>query len=235
MESNNLTSTDLGLKTNYLYEILATTFSKQGKIPNTSAMGIRLISEDLMQMRPFQNTKTFQNLRETGIVSINLIDDIYLYALAALKNKKLGIGFQDDHYDYEEMEIRLNLESKSSKLMIPYINKSWAVMKCIVVGEKPIVKKDPLGDVELLELQLRIISIRKFKDSQKLFNRAENIALESIILATRLKASKETHKEELFKELHNKLDENIKDIKRFGKNPQVQKVLDVISRYVEHL
>ncbi|GAH04626.1 unnamed protein product, partial [marine sediment metagenome] len=50
--------TSLGLEMNYLYEVLATTYSiKDNKlVPNTAAMGIRLLENNTLKIWPFPNT-----------------------------------------------------------------------------------------------------------------------------------------------------------------------------------
>ena len=92
---------DYGLEKDNLYEILATTFSlsvPSGDVePNTSCMGINLIENDLIKINPFPNTTTLKNLRETGIITLNFVDNIYLYALAALKGTNSSITFPLNH------------------------------------------------------------------------------------------------------------------------------------------
>ena len=53
----------LGLERNYLYEIVATTYSIEGqnKIPNGSCMGIRFIDNAFLTITPHHTTITYEN------------------------------------------------------------------------------------------------------------------------------------------------------------------------------
>ena len=227
---------NLGLKQNYLYEILATTFSKEEIfIPNTSCMGIRVIENNLIQIKPFPNTRTYNNLKATGIITINFIGDVYLYALAALKSPDSSIQFPLKYYDFMELENPFNEDTEISTITIPFIKKAWAILTCIIAGEKDVLKKDQMGEFIIPEFKLHVISYKKLKDSHKLFNRAENLALESIILATRLSIAKDQGDKSLLNTIHGKLTDNIENIDRFGKNEKAIKAIEVIKQYIKNL
>ena len=70
---------NLGLKNDYLYEILATTLSFRDKAiyPNTSCMGIRIRNNQII-LKPYQNTKTYENLKTNSLICINFALSIYL-------------------------------------------------------------------------------------------------------------------------------------------------------------
>jgi len=106
---------DLGLHKNYLYEVLTTTFSKSQKriIPNTASMGIRLLNDGMIKITPYPNTTTFKNLNENGIAVFNFVDNIYLYALASLKESNSLIGlteFPNELYEYYDIPLNTNLK-----------------------------------------------------------------------------------------------------------------------------
>jgi hypothetical protein len=73
------------------------------------------------------------------------------------------------------------------------------------------------------------------KDSFKLFNRAENLALESIILATRLKVAMDKNDKSLVVSIQEKIDNYAKEIERFGNNKNALKGIQVVSEYVKEL
>ena len=58
---------DFGLKKDYLYEVIATSYSitDDGTAikPNASCMGIRLVENDRIQIKPFYSTSTYENLK----------------------------------------------------------------------------------------------------------------------------------------------------------------------------
>ncbi|MHA1291213.1 MAG: DUF447 domain-containing protein [Promethearchaeota archaeon] len=264
MSITNFNPKDFGLKKDILYEILATAFIKNKKtnqiMANTSCMGIRLIENNFIKIMPFQHTITFKNLSRTKLITINFVEDIDLYAYAALKqykspkreqiqktpddgNSKTGPpitlfgtkGFPERYYDSYKILTRSEENNNLEELIMPYINKSWGVLFCKVVDQKDMVRKDKFGTIKLTEFKLKVISHRKFKESHKIFNRAENLALETIILATRLNIAKETHQQEVFDKIKGRINEFMKEIERFGKNKKALKAIEVVSNYVWNL
>ena len=64
---------------------------------------------------------------------------------------------------------------------------SWGVVFCILYNEREVNSKDTLGRIIASEFQFKVLETKKLKESFKIFNRAENLVLEVIILATRIK------------------------------------------------
>jgi len=219
---------DIGLRIKFLYEILATTFSKTQEklVPNTASMGIRLIEEDIINIFPYPNTTTFKNLKENKFLTINFVDNVYLYALASLKdfdsNKHLE-EFSLNYYDFYRF---------TDKITLPYLKQAWATLFCKVIDETQFTKNDDLGSVIISEFKLEVISFKKYRESFNLYNRAENLALETIILATRLKLAEQKGEKTLYLEYKSKIEYNIEQIKRFGKNLNALKVVDRVQRFI---
>jgi hypothetical protein len=65
-----------------IIECILTTVSREGEA-NFAPMGV-LWGEDKLTIRPYRETTTFRNLRETGHAVVNLIDDVYCFAQAAI-------------------------------------------------------------------------------------------------------------------------------------------------------
>jgi len=219
---------DFGLKKDNLYEIIATTYSKteDGKEikPNASCMGIRMIKGDQIQISPFYSTTTYKNLKEYSLIVINFVDDVYLYALAALKEPNSPIGlidFPSNYYDFKYLESRA--------MDVPYIKKAWGILIGEVSHEFQKTKMDDLGEVIIPVFKLDVIYSEKFKESNRIFNRAENLALETIILATRLKIAKEKQNRPLYIKIHEKIIDHIENIKRFGKNEKALRTIELVS------
>ena len=82
---------------------------------------------------------------------------------------------------------------------------------------------------------LDVISSELFQASYKLFNRAENLALEAIISTTRLKIAKDNKNKLLFSEILDKVNEDIKNIIRFGKNEKAIKTIELVKNYINSL
>jgi len=223
-----------GLKQGNLYEIIATTYSltknSKGIKPNASCMGIRMIEGEQIQISPFYKTTTYKNLKESSLVTINFVDDIYLYALAALKEPNSLVeltDFPSDYYDFKYLE--------SISMDFPYIKKAWGILIGEVSQEFQKVKTDNLGEYIMPVFKLDVIYSEKLKDSYKLFNRAENLALETIILATRLKVAKENENKILLSKIHEKILDYEENIKRFGKSEKALKTMQLVNRYINRL
>ena len=66
-----------------------------------------------------------------------------------------------------------------------------------------------------------------------MFNRAENLALEAIILATRFKIAKENNNKELYIIYKNRIEEYIEKIKSFGENKKALNAVRVILNFLK--
>jgi hypothetical protein len=75
----------------------------------------------------------------------------------------------------------------------------------------------------------------KFKDSFKLFNRTENIALESIILATRLKIAYIKKDQLQFSKILEIIEKKLENARKFGKNLNALKSIDLVEKYIKCL
>lgn len=223
---------DIGLRKHYLYEILATTFSKiqENFIPNTASMGIRVIDNNVISILPYPSTTTFKNLKKSRYLTINLVDNVYLYAVASLKNldkNKNLENFSSESYTFFKIS-----ETSENDIVFPYLKEAWAAIFCKTIDEIQFDKKDNFGNTIISEFKLKAISIKKFKESFKLFNRAENIALETIILATRLIKANEIRDKVLSLEYKRKIEDNIQQIRRFGKNPNALKAIERVEIFI---
>ena len=67
-----------------IVETIVTTMAPDGTV-NVAPMGVEWAEQTLM-LKPFLETATFRNVRATGIAVVNLIDDVGLFARAAISN-----------------------------------------------------------------------------------------------------------------------------------------------------
>ncbi len=238
--------TSIGLKINYLYEVLATTYSiKNNKlVPNTAAMGIKLLESNTIKIIPFPNTTTYKNLDSTKLITLNFVDDIFLYAIASLKGNYISSSTEtltEQYYNLYPFDVKKEHKAifkgitQDNIIHLPYLNQAWAIISCVATNKNHTVKTDNLGQVKLVEISLSVISYEKFKESFKLYNRAENLTLETIILATKLYVAKEKKDKTLFNKIKHKIEENINDVLRFGKNLSALKSIEYIKDYVSSL
>ncbi len=238
MSSNfQIDFTSLGLKKKYLYEILATTFSldKNLMVPNTASMGVRLVDKNTFKIWPYPNTTTYKNIENSKIIVLNFVDEVYLYALASLKGSDLSKSdkaLSEEYYGYYTLNI--NSEQKNP-IHIPYLKQAWAIIACKATNINQFLKKDDFGEFMLMEINLTVISYEKFRESFKLFNRAENLTLETIVLATKLNIAIDKKDKALFGKIEGKIEEYISDVKRFGYNESALKAIEHIEGYLKRL
>lgn len=234
--------TSLGLEKNYLYEVLATTFSFDNNlmVPNTASMGVRLVDKKTLKILPYPNTTTYKNIEKYKIVVLNFVEDVFLYALASLKdfgrsNRSNVISKNYySHFLHKDFEEYKHSKTEDS-VQIPYLKQSWAIIVCQATTINQIVKNDEYGKSKLMEVDLTAISFEKFKESFKLYNRAENLTLETIVLSTKFKAAIKNNNKDLIKTIKNKIEENINHIKRIGKNLSALKAIEHIEGYIKGL
>ena len=193
-------------------------------------MGIRIIGNNQIQISPFSSTSTYKNLKKSSIITINFVDNVYLYALAALKEQDSPIElteFPSEYYEFKYLETRA--------MDVPYIKEAWGILVCEVSQEFQKTKHNDFGEVIIPVFKLNTIFHEKFRESFKFFNRAENLALETIILATRLKIAKKKSDRQLFYKIHEKIIDHMENIERFGKNKGALKAIALVGRYISNL
>ena len=219
---------DFGLKEGNLYEIIATTYSisENGMEikPNASCMGIRMIEGEQIQISPYYSTITYKNLKQYSTIAINFVDDIYLYALAALKEPNSQINlteFPSKYFDFKYLESR--------SMDVPYIKKAWGILIGEVSHEFQKTKTDDLGEIIVPIFKLDVVFTEKFLNTHKLFNRTENLVLEVVILATRLKIARDNQNHTQLIKLNEKIEEYIDDIERFGYNKRALKTIELVK------
>ena len=234
MPSNEFEGSAFGLREGCLYETIATTHfidpETKNASPNAACMGIRLKDVEQLELNPYPNTTTFKNVKQNGKVIINFVDDVYLYALAALKEDKPEFRlkeFPSKYYEYEKTE--------SSEGEIPHIGSAWGYLECKAVQERPEIKESNLGKVEVTTFSLEIINSRILRDSRNLVNRADNVALETIILATRIKVAWENRDVHALIRFIQRLEQQVKDVERFARNPRALKAIQVMKDYITDL
>ena len=238
--------TSIGLEKNYLYEVLATTFSINNNliVPNTACMGVRLVDKKLIKIWPYPNTTTYKNIESSKFLILNFIDDVYLYALTSLKvyNISKSVGeLSEKYYNYYTLDVKGEYKdyakrmTSADSIQLPYLKQAWAIIICVATNKNQILREDDFGKLKLMELNLTVISYLKFKESFKLYNRAENLTLETILLATKLNVAIEKKEKALIKTIKEKIEENISNVQRFGKNVSALKAIEHVKDYIKGL
>jgi len=215
-----------GINFNRLYEAIAVSLTKLEKekiiIPNSACMGVKFLDNNTFQMTPYLETDTYKNLIKFPYVSINFVDKIYFYAQAALLGENSGLTereFPDSSYDFKDE--------------IPYLKESWGVIFGELDEHKIITKATHLGDNNVLQANFKVFDFIKRRESFHLKNRAENLALESIILTTRLKIAIKREDREMYDDIYNKILYYNEQIERFAKNDKAIATMAFIMNYIE--
>ena len=224
---------ELGINENELYETIGTTisYSNKMKVPNAAPIGIRIINDDLIQVKSYSLSQTHQNIKENKVIAFNLIEDVHQFALASLKNENNTDlkGIPENQFFY------FTLNNDEQALEIPYLKNAWGVIFCYLYNEREVNSKDTLGRIIASEFQFKVLETKKFKKSFKIFNRAENLVLEVIILTTRIKIAKENKNEKEFSKINEKIQNYISLIEKLSNNKKITKTVKHIKTFINSL
>ncbi|MCK5559879.1 MAG: DUF447 family protein [Thermoplasmata archaeon] len=209
---------DLNIHPNITYETIVTTLSPTGR-PNSAAIGIQRIANDRLQLKIFEGSNTYDNLKNTeakfGINILN-IDQFDLAIKAALT----GWGGLEPEFVLEDYEY----QSKT-----PFLK----VAKCRVVcdAESYSVNKvtDDYGTTQIMEIIANINNIIIKDKIETPLTRSEALPLlEAAVWATRFKCSKGVVKIEL----KNKIDKYIKLAIEQGYIANSRELIDLIKQFI---
>lgn len=224
---------EFGMKKENFYETIAATisFKDEVKIPNAASIGIHIIDDDLILVKSYLQTQSHHNIKKNKVISFNLIENVYQFALSSLKNESIGDlrGIPKDQFLYQ------NIASEGQVFEIPYLKNAWGVIFCKLIQEREIKSKDYLGKIEACEFQLEVIETKKLRESFKIYNRAENLALEVIILATRMKVAKQNNNQIVYSEMYDKIQDYINTIEKLSKNESILKTIIHVKKYLKSL
>ena len=139
-----------------IIESIITTMDASGSV-NFAPMGVEWGEKEIV-IKPFLETTTFRNIRATGVAVVNLTDDVYLFAQAAISNPQYA--------SFPATVVRgVVLEAACS----------WRELEVQSIDTTP-----PRSRIETVVVHHG--TQREFIG----FNRARNAVLEAAILATRL-------------------------------------------------
>jgi hypothetical protein len=139
-----------------IIESIVTTLDRQGR-PNFAPMGVEW-GDDSIVLKPFLETTTFPNVRDTGVAVVNLTDDVLLFAQSA-------IGSPTFPASPATVVRGLVLDAACS----------WRELEVVSIDATP-----PRSRIEM-----RVSHRGTYRDFIG-FNRARHAVLEAAILATRV-------------------------------------------------
>jgi hypothetical protein len=138
-----------------IIETIVTSSDAEGKV-NFAPMGVEW-GEELIVIKPFLETTTFRNLRETGVAVVNITDDVRVFARAALSSPTFAAH-----------------PAESVKGVVLDAACSWREVEVVSIDDTP-----PRSRIET-----RVVHRGSQRDFIG-FNRARGAVLEATILATR--------------------------------------------------
>ena len=143
-----------------IHEVLVTTLDRLGN-PNVAPMGVAL-SNDLIILRPYINTKTFKNLTEVPEAVINITND--------------AIMFYRSLYDKTSITF-----SRAKKVRVPIIEGPIDLyVECIV--------NNYLISSDRATFYLKPVNIYKGRGSRLAFSRANALLIEILVYLTKVEA-----------------------------------------------
>ena len=96
----------------FIIECIVTTVNRGGDV-NVAPMGVEW-GDDEIVLKPFLETATYRNVTETGVAVVNLVDDVRIFARAAIANPQYPTGpaqvvhgvVLDNCCSWRELEVR---------------------------------------------------------------------------------------------------------------------------------
>ncbi len=158
------------------YESIVSIRYKDSNDINSACMGVHFTPTDEVYLHAYSETDTRRLLTPGAVFVINFSEDFYEYVLAALK----GNG---DSTDRSELPDACYQDPEGH----PVLKASWVSVVCEVISiPESSLKKPFCRRREAPNIRAKILAIR-VKSFPKIFNnRSMNLALEALIITTRL-------------------------------------------------
>ena len=161
---------EIGMKHNWIYEVVVSTFHV--KVPHAAPMGIWSEALDTLNLAIYRGSKTLDNIIENKEFAVNIVDDIKIF--------------------YEALFNKGNIAYKpSNQINAPILRDASGIIESKVTHITQ--------NKNRFHIKAEIVDIR-MSDKIRLVNRAKGLALESLILATRLHHFPGRDIEEILKE-----------------------------------
>jgi len=160
----------LGMKKNWLYEIVVSSYS--GQTANFAPFGVRTIDYKNIIIEMYKGSATLKNILGLGEFAVNVVDDPIIFYNALYCMKKM-------HF------------SSAKMITAPVVVDSPATIE-VRLKETEEREKSYILKAEVLHID--------FRQKSQLTNRAKSLALESLILSTRKTLFPEKEMERMLRE-----------------------------------
>lgn len=197
----------LGFKPKSIVEVILTTRNPDGTI-NAAPMGVKVIENCLIEIKPFKTSNTFTNLKEHSEVCLNISHDPLLFFKTAFKN---------------EFKILPKLTEKLA------LDEAQACIFCKVIEFHD--NSDQRGFFKVKPIEFQII-----RQTPLVFSRGVAQAIEAVIHATRVKAYTEQGMLLEAEHLKGKIMECVEIIRRVSAQDTseyraAEKIIDLIEKW----
>ena len=185
-ENHKLKDLELKFEPFINYEsIVCSFFPNTNKKINAACMGVHFTSTNEVYLHAYEGTHTKTILVPGITFSINFSENFYEYVIAALRRK-----------NHEEMIDELPKKSFRKLEPIPILNSAWCAVICEVIKMPPkMISKPSCRRREDPNIRSKILSVEVYRLPKIFNNRSMNLAIEALILSTRIPLYEPTSKE----------------------------------------
>ena len=159
-----------------IYESIVSIGHPERHVVNSACMGVHFTPTDEVYLHVYEDSHTRQLMKSGTKFSINFTDSFTEYAKAALLRKEC-----------EEIESEIDIENFSPLTPTPILKSAWCAVECEVIEKGPsLIKKPPCRRRQEPNVRAKITKKHVFAPPQIFNNRSMNLALEALILSTRI-------------------------------------------------
>lgn len=140
---------DLGFVKGRIVETIVTTCNSDGS-PNAAPIGVRTISDSVIQMNIHTTSDTFKNIMQTGGCAINVVFDPYLFVKTCL----WGSGKAGAENEVSGAEVR-----PAERINAPALKDANACIEAGLQSHSEHVRKDRHKETEFSTIECRVVGL----------------------------------------------------------------------------
>ena len=165
--------------------IVCSFFPNTNKKINAACMGVHFTPTNEVYLHAYADTHTKSILTPGTTFSINFSENFYEYVIAALRRK-----------NHEEMVDELPKNSFKKLEPVPILKSAWCAVICQVIKMPPaLISKPKCRRREDPNIRSKILSVEVYRLPKIFNNRSMNLAIEALILSTRIPLYNQISKE----------------------------------------
>lgn len=159
------------------YESIVCSFFPDAKDKiNAACMGVHFTPTNEVYLHVYEDTHTKSILTPGTMFSINFSENFYEYVIAALRRE-----------NHEELIDELPRNSFKKLDPVPILKSAWCAVKCQVIEMPPaLISKPKCRRRESPNIRSKILSIEVYRLPKIFNNRSMNLAIEALIISTRI-------------------------------------------------